>query len=622
MLGGGASIATLVSSGHQEGKDDNLARHETINNNNLMGVFGEEEINDARNGTNNMEDGDRNLTGNRWPRQETLALLKIRSDMDVAFRDSNLKGPLWDDVSRKMAELGYQRSAKKCKEKFENVYKYHKRTKDGRSSKSDGKTYRFFDQLEALDQLQPFQMSSSPPQQPQAARSKGGGGLSFQMPPPPHPPLVLQTPTTISFGQHQPCINILKNPITTAPVSTNPSNTISPNFQSGANFMVSTSSSTSSDDFQPQRRSGKKRKWKDFFEKLMRDVLDKQEELQSKFLRTIEMRERERCMREEAWRMQEMARLNREHEILVQERSAAAAKDAAVIAYLQKIAGQQPQTQPPQPPPPQPKQQPPAPVPHTIQLISSTTTPPPPPPQPQAKPVISVMKQPDHNPNAGDLNKVMVCSSTTTTTPPSSSRWPKAEVEALIKLRTSFEIKYQENGPKGPFWEEISAGMRSLGYTRNAKRCKEKWENINKYFKKVKESNKQRPEDSKTCPYYHLLDAIYKEKKLGSGDYNYPPPLPNSNSLMAPLMVQPEQQWPLAPQALISSSHAQNSNNEDEEQDDMLDEEELDQDMEDDELEADDNNSGGTYEVVATASNNKPQHGASATSGSMETAVA
>lgn len=38
--------------------------------------------------------------GNRWPRQETLALLKIRSDMDSAFRDATLKGPLWDEVSR------------------------------------------------------------------------------------------------------------------------------------------------------------------------------------------------------------------------------------------------------------------------------------------------------------------------------------------------------------------------------------------------------------------------------------------------------------------------------------------------------------------------------------------
>lgn len=38
--------------------------------------------------------------GNRWPRQETLALLKIRSDMGVAFRDATHKAPLWDEVSR------------------------------------------------------------------------------------------------------------------------------------------------------------------------------------------------------------------------------------------------------------------------------------------------------------------------------------------------------------------------------------------------------------------------------------------------------------------------------------------------------------------------------------------
>jgi hypothetical protein len=38
--------------------------------------------------------------GNRWPRQETLALLRIRSEMDAVFRDATLKGPLWENVSR------------------------------------------------------------------------------------------------------------------------------------------------------------------------------------------------------------------------------------------------------------------------------------------------------------------------------------------------------------------------------------------------------------------------------------------------------------------------------------------------------------------------------------------
>lgn len=46
------------------------------------------------------DDGDRSFGGNRWPRQETLALLKIRSDMDQVFRDSSLKGPLWEEISR------------------------------------------------------------------------------------------------------------------------------------------------------------------------------------------------------------------------------------------------------------------------------------------------------------------------------------------------------------------------------------------------------------------------------------------------------------------------------------------------------------------------------------------
>lgn len=47
------------------------------------------------------DDAERGATaGNRWPRQETLALLKIRSDMDAAFKEATLKGPLWEDVSR------------------------------------------------------------------------------------------------------------------------------------------------------------------------------------------------------------------------------------------------------------------------------------------------------------------------------------------------------------------------------------------------------------------------------------------------------------------------------------------------------------------------------------------
>ena len=75
-----------VGAGSNSGEDDRII---TNNNNNNSNTRGEDFLT-----------SDRSFGGNRWPREETLALLKIRSDMDVAFRDASVKGPLWDQVSR------------------------------------------------------------------------------------------------------------------------------------------------------------------------------------------------------------------------------------------------------------------------------------------------------------------------------------------------------------------------------------------------------------------------------------------------------------------------------------------------------------------------------------------
>ncbi|PQQ08001.1 trihelix transcription factor GT-2 [Prunus yedoensis var. nudiflora] len=80
----------------------------------------------------------------------------------------------------------------------------------------------------------------------------------------------------------------------------------------------------------------------------MKEVIQKQEDLQKRFLEAIEKREHEKMVREEAWRMQEMARVNREREILAQERSIAAAKDAAPPPLVP------PPPRQPAPPPQQP----------------------------------------------------------------------------------------------------------------------------------------------------------------------------------------------------------------------------------------------------------------------------
>ena len=95
-------------------------------------------------------------------------------------------------------------------------------------------------------------------------------------------------------------------------------------------------------------------------------------------------------------------------------------------------------------------------------------------------------------------------------------RWPRDEVLALINLRcTSLSSNEEKEGNKGPLWERISQGMSELGYKRSAKRCKEKWENINKYFRKTKDNvNKKRSLNSRTCPYFHQLSCLYGQGKI------------------------------------------------------------------------------------------------------------
>ncbi|KAL3504468.1 hypothetical protein ACH5RR_034309 [Cinchona calisaya] len=582
-----------------------------------------------------IEEGERVGGGHRWPRQETLALLKIRSEMDVTFKDASLKGPLWEDVSRKMAELGYQRSSKKCKEKFENVFKYHKRTKEGRTSKTDGKTYRFFDQLEALESNHPLQSPPSQRPQPPMAASAAtmavpessnptipSHGTVSSAPLSPNPVSFAQNfvtqvpsvsknppiPTIPSSLQPPPQSHQLPMPPTTnvthiPPPPPPPSNTY-------PGMLSNSSSSSTSSDEEIGRRSMRKRKWKDFFERLMKNVIDKQEELQKKFLETLEKREHDRMIREEAWRVQEMARMNREHDLLVQERSMAAAKDTAVIAFLQKVTQQNPNStntalqipvqfqlpENPLPPPPPPLSS----VPPSISVSIPQATPIPL-PSPAPAPTPAPAPAPTRNVNSSPKTDNGVQNSIQ----PSSSRWPKAEVEALIRLRTNLDVKYQENGPKGPLWEEISSGMRKLGYNRNSKRCKEKWENINKYFKKVKESNKKRMEDSKTCPYFYQLDALYKEKGKGDTTRSFNPAYGNAikpEKAMAPIMARPEQQWPSQqnqqPQPQQQHfQHRQDMGMEDRDHEsDNMDENDHDDDDGDEDEEEDDE--GGGYQIV------------------------
>ncbi|KAI4317145.1 hypothetical protein L6164_025043 [Bauhinia variegata] len=393
------------------------------------------------------EDGDRNSTSNRWPREETMALLKIRSEMDVAFRDASTKAPLWEQVSRRLAELGYDRTAKKCKEKFENMYKYHRRTKEGRHGRPNGKSYRFFELLEALD-THPVLPPPSPEKSQEQVAATAKITATTDLP-------AHAIRDAVPFSIRLPSANMF-------------------------NHSSSTTSSSSKESEQGIRKG--KRKLTEFFHRLMKQVIERQEALQNKFMEVLEKCEQNRMAREEVWKMEELARIKRERELLAQERSIAAAKDAAVLAFLKKFTEQAGPVQLPE------------------KILVDNPIP------------YDNHKDKQENVNGGSVINQQECTNGGNFMQMSSSRWPKEEVETLIRVRTNLDVQYEGNGPKGPLWEEISSEMKKIGYDRSAKRCKEKWENINKYFKRMKEKNKRRPEDSKTCPYFHQLDDLYSKK--------------------------------------------------------------------------------------------------------------
>nr|XP_043616157.1 trihelix transcription factor PTL-like [Erigeron canadensis] len=227
----------------------------------------------------------------RWPRQETLTLLEIRSRLDHCFKEatsSNHKAPLWDEISRIMnEEYGYQRSGRKCKEKFENLYKYYKKTKEGKVGKNDGKHYRFFRQLEAL------------------------------------------------FGDQQHTTN-----------NNNNINIVDPSSQSNYSSEYGTTPSyeknkrtSSSSDIHHYELKNKRiiAAIEASIELHFTQLMSKQEEWGEKILCTIESKEKERVAIEEEWRKQEGARLEQEYEAWASHVGRIEARDKSLLEYLQTL---------------------------------------------------------------------------------------------------------------------------------------------------------------------------------------------------------------------------------------------------------------------------------------------
>ncbi|KAF7818748.1 trihelix transcription factor PTL [Senna tora] len=387
----------------------------------------------------------------RWPRQETLTLLDIRSRLHSKFKDANQKGPLWDEVSRIMSEEhGYQRSGKKCREKFENLYKYYKKTKEGKAGRQDGKHYRFFRQLEALyggNNTTTNPTSPLPPETNYGSTSTTMGFHHTHTTTPSQP-----NQDTIMFHNH--IINGKHCESLSLTNSTEFDTSSSDDDNSGEN------ESTEKGMMGRRKRSGWKGKIKEFMDSQMRKLIEKQEAWLDRLVKTLEQKEKERALREEEWRRQEAERLEREHKFWAKERAWIEARDAALMDALHKLTGADIIKQPPPPPP------------H------------------------------HHHDEEDDGSEKQN---------ESSERWDKCEITKLVELRDEVESGFEQSGcSEEVMWEEVANKMTCFGYQRTASMCKHKWESVTS--KQLGMNNKKRKEKSRSSNFNYLHNNILNDQ--------------------------------------------------------------------------------------------------------------
>ncbi|XP_028070874.1 trihelix transcription factor GT-1-like [Camellia sinensis] len=84
-----------------------------------------------------------------WVQEETRSLISFRREVDGLFNTSKSNKHLWDQISAKMREKGFDRSATMCTDKWRNLLKEFKKAKhQDRSSASAKMSY--YKELEEL----------------------------------------------------------------------------------------------------------------------------------------------------------------------------------------------------------------------------------------------------------------------------------------------------------------------------------------------------------------------------------------------------------------------------------------------------------------------------------------
>ncbi|XP_054804004.1 trihelix transcription factor GTL2-like [Prosopis cineraria] len=386
------------------------------------------------------------LLDSPWTDDEVLALLRIRSSLDAWFPELT-----WQHVSRKLVDLGFKRSAEKCKEKFEEETSYLNNIHYTKNN-----SCHFISELEQLYQ----------PQQ------------AHQIP-----------RVEVEVRCHE-----SKQPsekLTDQELHSKTDHTVEDGPKNDATLTQKCEKRAKTSKLGKLKRHDQFEILKGFCENVVKKMIAKQEQMHNRLLEDMMRRDQEIFAREEARKKQEMDTVNRELEMIAKEGAVAGQRQAAIIDLLKKISDHQSH------PMKTVSVDDPNPTSVTTSCPSNSKNPNPfcnysgksnPEPLPRGVRNRASEGVEDQNPdNSSEVPDAMIRQSNGWSKRKAwaqncvvrekeevGRRWPMEEVRMLIKLRCSAKEEREGGSNRVPVWERISEGIREMGYERSAKRCKEK----------------------------------------------------------------------------------------------------------------------------------------------------
>ncbi|KAK1424143.1 hypothetical protein QVD17_19461 [Tagetes erecta] len=226
-----------------------------------------------------------------------------------------------------------------------------------------------------------------------------------------------------------------------------------------------------------KRKRKSRKKLELYIESMMKTVTKKQEEMYKQLTEMLEKNEKESIMREQAWKKQEIERAKRDEQARKQQVS----QSLALISFIQNSLGQEIQ------------------IPNFLEK------------QGDDQENQEALKSDAAGNDDIEMNNIIEYDCD-----PNTKRWPKSEVQALITVRAALNHKFSGKGSKGSIWDDVAASLSGMGYNRTPKKCKEKWENINKYYRRTMEKGKE----SKSCAYFSELEMLHKTGIISANSHD------------------------------------------------------------------------------------------------------